>query len=173
MRKSTRPPHTATPYGSWSCFASMLLQPGANRPLQRDQLVIRHRPGGCRQPLTSTRPPCRPSQHDALPVRDPPAGAGSPTATRRSRSRPRAIATSGPSARAWTMTRATHGPPNGVFTFRGLAIGVQDVTDGTSNTIAFGEFRIGDFNNSKITIPSDVADASSSAPAGVTRNPRR
>jgi prepilin-type processing-associated H-X9-DG protein len=44
------------------------------------------------------------------------------------------------------------------------------VADGTSNTIAFGEFRIGDFNNSKITIPSDVADASSSAPAGVARN---
>jgi prepilin-type N-terminal cleavage/methylation domain-containing protein/prepilin-type processing-associated H-X9-DG protein len=67
--------------------------------------------------------------------------------------------------------RRTPGPPNGVFAFQGAtAIGVQNVTDGTSNTIAFGEFRIGDFNNSKITIPSDVADASSSAPAGVARN---
>ena len=67
--------------------------------------------------------------------------------------------------------RRTSGPPNGVFAFQGAtAIGVQNVTDGTSNTIAFGEFRIGDFNNSKITIPSDVADASSSAPAGVVRN---
>jgi prepilin-type N-terminal cleavage/methylation domain-containing protein/prepilin-type processing-associated H-X9-DG protein len=65
--------------------------------------------------------------------------------------------------------RRTQGPPNGVFAFQGAAIGVQNVIDGTSNTIAFGEFRIGDFNDSKVTIPSDVADASSSAPAGVTR----
>ncbi len=42
--------------------------------------------------------------------------------------------------------------------------------DGTSNTIAFGEFQIGDFNSSIISIPSDVADAPGTAPAGVVRN---
>jgi prepilin-type N-terminal cleavage/methylation domain-containing protein/prepilin-type processing-associated H-X9-DG protein len=63
----------------------------------------------------------------------------------------------------------TNGPPNGVYQYRGAAIGINGIRDGTSNTIAFGEFKIGDFNTSKIS-PQDVADASSSAPAGVSRN---
>jgi prepilin-type N-terminal cleavage/methylation domain-containing protein/prepilin-type processing-associated H-X9-DG protein len=44
---------------------------------------------------------------------------------------------------------------NGLFGFwREIRIG--DAIDGTSNTIAFGEWRMGDFNASKLSIPQDV-----------------
>ncbi len=64
----------------------------------------------------------------------------------------------------------TGGPPNGPFVYQGFSIGIRDVRDGTSNTIAFGEIQIGDFNNSIISIPSDVGDNATTTPAGVTRN---
>jgi prepilin-type N-terminal cleavage/methylation domain-containing protein/prepilin-type processing-associated H-X9-DG protein len=63
----------------------------------------------------------------------------------------------------------TGGPPNGLFPYSGPAIGLRDVTDGSSNTIAFGEWRIGSGMNSILTIPSDIIYVGA-LPAGVTRN---
>ena len=64
----------------------------------------------------------------------------------------------------------TGGPPNGLFRFGGAALGIRDVLDGTSNTIAFGEWKIGDQVKTTVTIPQDVATTSSVYPSGITRN---
>jgi len=46
---------------------------------------------------------------------------------------------------------------NGMFGTDGPAISTRDVIDGTSNTIAFGEWKTGDFDNSKLS-PQDVVN---------------
>ena len=63
----------------------------------------------------------------------------------------------------------TGGPPNGVFQYSGGAIGVQSIQDGTSNTIAFGEWIVGDFNPAQLSIPQDVAGDNGTYPAGISR----
>ena len=63
----------------------------------------------------------------------------------------------------------TGGPPNGAFQHRGGPIGVARITDGTSNTIAFGEWKIGTGVASTVYKPPLLVWANS-YPAGVARN---
>jgi prepilin-type N-terminal cleavage/methylation domain-containing protein/prepilin-type processing-associated H-X9-DG protein len=44
---------------------------------------------------------------------------------------------------------------NGLFGYY-KACGIQDIEDGTSNTVAFGEWRTGDFDSARLSIPQDV-----------------
>jgi len=64
--------------------------------------------------------------------------------------------------------RQTGGPPNGIFKYGGV-FGFSDVSDGTSNTIAFGEWKMGSGNVNILSIPSDIIWMTS-FPTGVTRN---
>ncbi len=52
-------------------------------------------------------------------------------------------------------------PPNGVFQYAGQAIGFRDIQDGSSNTIAFGEWKVGDGNAAVFTIPTDIVEITS------------
>jgi prepilin-type N-terminal cleavage/methylation domain-containing protein/prepilin-type processing-associated H-X9-DG protein len=57
--------------------------------------------------------------------------------------------------------------PNGLFQVFGPPIGIQSVTDGTSNTIAMGEWLIGD-NSNMYTIPTDTIMYGTTLPAGAS-----
>jgi prepilin-type N-terminal cleavage/methylation domain-containing protein/prepilin-type processing-associated H-X9-DG protein len=64
------------------------------------------------------------------------------------------------------------GPPNGLFEFvgdLGRSHGLAEVTDGASNTIAFGEWRGGSGNPNVVTIPTDIVFLGS-LPPGAQRN---
>jgi prepilin-type N-terminal cleavage/methylation domain-containing protein/prepilin-type processing-associated H-X9-DG protein len=58
------------------------------------------------------------------------------------------------------------GAPNGLFQTQGSPIGMRDVQDGLSNTVAFGEWRMGDFNTGKLSMPQDVIAVGAQWPAG-------
>ncbi len=57
--------------------------------------------------------------------------------------------------------------PNGMFQVFGPAIGIQSVTDGTSNTIAMGEWITGS-NGPTLTLPMDVVPVGTTLPAGAS-----
>jgi prepilin-type N-terminal cleavage/methylation domain-containing protein/prepilin-type processing-associated H-X9-DG protein len=63
----------------------------------------------------------------------------------------------GPTSIPWAS-----GKPPGIFSIMcaytndSTAIGIRDVQDGTSNTIAFGEWKMGDFDSSKLSIQDAI-----------------
>ncbi|HWE38097.1 MAG TPA: DUF1559 domain-containing protein [Isosphaeraceae bacterium] len=48
------------------------------------------------------------------------------------------------------------GSPNGLFMLQGPPIGFASIPDGSTNTVAFSEWRMGDFRQDKLSVPQDV-----------------
>jgi prepilin-type N-terminal cleavage/methylation domain-containing protein/prepilin-type processing-associated H-X9-DG protein len=69
--------------------------------------------------------------------------------------------------------KQTGGPPNGLFYYTptgGLGpVSLAGISDGASNTIAFGEWIVGDGNDAFLSVPSDIIFIGA-YPPGVSRN---
>jgi prepilin-type processing-associated H-X9-DG protein len=59
------------------------------------------------------------------------------------------------------------GSPNGLFMLQGPAIGFASITDGATNTIAFSEWRMGDYRTDRLSVPQDVINVNQ-FPQGLT-----
>ncbi len=59
----------------------------------------------------------------------------------------------------WCSAVANPAPPNGMFYFIGYTgrpVTIAGIRDGLSNTVAFGEWKVGDGNKNQFTVPTDL-----------------